>query len=115
MNHGHFTFFRNANIAFSSTDEAQDYFVDQGLADGVSLLENLIRRLDEAKDELQGDSQANVRATFEGLPLHPRMAEACVQLYRDGHFVDAVLRAALALENYVKERSGRDDPAVCSR
>jgi uncharacterized protein (TIGR02391 family) len=55
------------------------------------------------------DSTARVRAAFEGLDLHQRIAGACADVYRDGHYPDAVLRASLALENFVKEKSGRYD------
>lgn len=46
---------------------------------------------------------------IEGLPLHPRISEVCIDLYRDGHFSSAVLEASKALINYVKEKSRRDD------
>src|SRR5438093_1210108 len=50
-----------------------------------------------------------VRAAFEGLDLHPRIAAVCADLYRDGHYRNAVLDASVALVNFVKEKSRRHD------
>jgi uncharacterized protein (TIGR02391 family) len=104
----HFSFFRNASTVFSSNEEAQEYFARQGLRDGVAYLDNLIRRIDESAADLASNKTHTIRAAFEGLELHSRIADACGGLYRDGHYTDAVLRATLTLENYVKERSGHD-------
>ena len=45
----------------------------------------------------------------DSLPLHPRIAAVCLNLYRDGHYPNAVYDASKALNNLVKERSGRHD------
>jgi uncharacterized protein (TIGR02391 family) len=39
------------------------------------------------------------------LELHPRIAAVSVELFRDGHYRNAVLDAAVALTNMVKEKS----------
>jgi uncharacterized protein (TIGR02391 family) len=75
----------------------------------VLMLEGLIKRLEEKREDLGGDTTARVRSSLKGLDLHPRVAGACADLYRDKHYADAVLRASLALENFVKEKSGRYD------
>lgn len=106
---GHFHFFRNQSVVFSSDEEAQEYFAVKGLEDGVALVENLVRGLDEDLSNFAHDEGARIRATFNDLNIHPRIADACKALYQDAHYTDAVLRATLALENYVKDRSGRDD------
>lgn len=54
-------------------------------------------------------SVAGARIDIEQLPLHPRIDSVAVDLYRDGHFDNAVLDASKALINFVKERSRRDD------
>jgi uncharacterized protein (TIGR02391 family) len=105
----HFDFFSNANVVFSSDEEAQEFFATQGLRDGMALIQNLIQRLDEDAAELRQGTDASVRAAFEGLALHPRIGDVSADRYRDKYYADAVLKAALALENYVKERSGRED------
>lgn len=41
--------------------------------------------------------------------LHTRIESAAGQLYKDGHYSDAVFAASKALINYVQERSSRFD------
>jgi uncharacterized protein (TIGR02391 family) len=104
----YFRFFQNQSRAFTDDEEAQEFFQTRGLSDAVSLLEHLIQDLNEQAETLGRGKGRRPQANLEGLELHPRIAEACTQLYRDRHYTDAVLRAALALENYVKEKSGLD-------
>jgi uncharacterized protein (TIGR02391 family) len=81
----------------------------QGVAEGVpraiEALENLIRRLKERRADFGADTASRVRSAFEGLDLHPRIAEASADLYRNRHYRNAVLDACLALEDYVKQKS----------
>jgi uncharacterized protein (TIGR02391 family) len=71
----------------------------------VVMLEGLIKRLEEKREDLSGDTTARVRASFEGLDLHLRIAEACADLYRNKHYRNAVLDASPALEDHVKQKS----------
>lgn len=73
------------------------------------MLKALMDRLKEARSELGRDSTARTRATFEGLDIHPRIAEAARELYRDTHYRQSVLDASIALVNFVKEKSRRHD------
>lgn len=75
----------------------------------VEILQGLIRRLEEKREDLGADKEASVRAAFEGLDLHPRIAGVATDLYRNSHYAEAVFNSAKALVNYVKERSGRFD------
>ncbi len=90
-----------------------DDYIQQCFADGIpqtaTMLEGLIRRLGERRAEMGEDASTRVRAAFEGLDLHLRIAGACVELYRDGHYRNAVLDGCLALVNFVRERSRRHD------
>jgi uncharacterized protein (TIGR02391 family) len=81
----------------------------EGLKHTIEAIKNLIRILEERKADFSADTTSRVRAAFEDLDLHQRIGGACAELYRDGHYPDAVLRASLALENFVKEKSGRYD------
>ncbi len=76
-----------------------------GLPHTIEAVENLIRGLGERKADFGADTASRVRGAFEGLDLHPRVAEASAELYRNGHYRNAVLDASLALENYVKQKS----------
>ena len=77
-----------------------------GMEAAIGILEGLIARLEERREDLGLDP---ARTAFEGLDLHPRIAEAAADLYRSGHYPEAVFAAAKAIIYYVKERSGRDD------
>jgi uncharacterized protein (TIGR02391 family) len=66
-------------------------------------------RLEESRSDRHRDTTAHARSKFEGLDLHPRIANVCVDLYRDRHYRQAVLDASIALVNYVKEKSRRHD------
>jgi uncharacterized protein (TIGR02391 family) len=73
------------------------------------MLKALMDRLEESRSDRHRDTRAHARSTFEGLDLHPRIANICVDLYRDRHYRQAVLDASIALVNYVKEKSRRQD------
>ena len=89
-------------------DELQEGFA-QGVAHTIGAIENLIARLEERKADFQTDAVSRVRSAFEGLDLHPRIAGVAFDLYRNGHFRNAVLDASVALVNFVKEKSRRHD------
>jgi uncharacterized protein (TIGR02391 family) len=91
-----------------SDGELQGNFA-AGVAHTIEAVENLIRRLEERKADFGADTVSRVRDAFEGLDLHPRIAAVCVDLFRNGHYRNAVLDASLALVNYVKEKSRRPD------
>ena len=67
--------------------------------------------LQAAKADILGGSQPSKNQTLNiaSLPLHPRIAAVCLGLYSDGHYSNAVYDASKALNNLVKERSGRHD------
>ena len=106
--HRQFQLFRFASKTFSGDDEAQEFFAE-ALPQAAPLLENLVVRLEEERARLGQATDGRVRTVFEGLELHPRIAGACGDLYRDKHYAEAVLSAFLALETFVQEKSGRYD------
>lgn len=77
----------------------------EGWPKTIAMLEGLIKRLEEKREDLGVDKTARVRASFEGFDLHPRIAEASADLYQNRHYRNAVLDACLALEDYVKQKS----------
>jgi uncharacterized protein (TIGR02391 family) len=89
-------------------DEYQQAFAEN-LPKTVGMLEGLVKRLEEKRQDLAGDKTSRVKASFEGLDLHPRIADVCADLYRGGHYRNAVLDASVALVNLVKEKSRRHD------
>lgn len=101
-----FYFGSNFYEAITSEEQEQQQFV-HGLGDAKSLLEGLIKNLEEKRADLVADPV--VRTAFEGLDLHPRIASVSAELFRDGHYRNAVLDASVALVNFVKEKSRRHD------
>ena len=89
-------------------DEIQQRFAE-GIPQTITMLEGLIHALEEKRADLGLDTTTRVRAAFQGLDLHPRIADACADLYRDRHYSNAVLNASIALVNFVKEKSRRHD------
>ena len=68
--------------------------------------------LKAARNDIEGDidlTQRQHQIELQDLPLHRRIVDVCLELYRDGHYSNAVLDASKALINFVKERSRRDD------
>jgi uncharacterized protein (TIGR02391 family) len=80
-----------------------------GVVHTIEAIENLIRTLEEKKTDFGVDTTSRARTAFEGLDLHPRIANAAADLYRDQHYRNAVGDASIALVNYVKEKSRRHD------
>ena len=88
--------------------DRQKAFAD-GLTHTAAAIENLIKQLQERRDDFDGDASSRVRSAFASLDLHPRIGAACAELYRDGHYRNAVLDASLALVNMVREKSRKHD------
>lgn len=83
--------------------------VAAGIAQTLALIDGLIADLEERLVEHRADPPARVQAAFLDLALHPRIATVSTDLFRDGHYRNAVLDSAVALTNYVKEKSRRHD------
>jgi uncharacterized protein (TIGR02391 family) len=75
----------------------------------ITILNGLIARLQEKREDLKADDAWDSSIQFEKLNLHPRIAEATRDLFLDGHHFEAVFAGAKVLVNFVKERSGRFD------
>jgi uncharacterized protein (TIGR02391 family) len=80
-----------------------------GVRATITMLEGLISRLEEKRTELGTNVPSRARAAFEGLDFHPRIAGAAIDTYRDEHYREAVLNGAIALVNFVKEKSRKHD------
>ena len=80
---------------------------ERGRRQMIGILNGLIGRLQEKREEFAGDAAPTPRAFLEYLNLHPRIADVAADLFRDGYHWEAVFAASKALVNYVKERSGQ--------
>lgn len=106
--HQYFHFDRGLIYMDKPDYETQKDFA-AGLPQAATLLDGLIKNLEEKRADFASGATSGVRTAFEGLDLHPRIAAVSAELFRDGHYRNAVLDASVALVNFVKEKSRRHD------
>jgi uncharacterized protein (TIGR02391 family) len=106
--YGHFRIESGFSIMGQSESESQAQF-RASLPNAITRVEGLIAKLEEKRAELGIDPTTRARTAFQGMDFHVRISDVCSELYRDGHYPEAVFNASKALVNYVKERSGRHD------
>lgn len=106
--HGYHEIWHGPHLMGGGRHHGQECFT-LGIPQSVKVLEGLIARLEEKRQDIGWSPASQARNAFSGLALHPRIAEVCSQLFLDEHYSNAVFDAAKALINYVKERSGRHD------
>jgi uncharacterized protein (TIGR02391 family) len=75
----------------------------------IGLLQSAIQYLREKLEELGLSDGAHALRAYESLDLHSEIERAAGQLYRDGHYANAVEDSVKALNALVRLRSGRDD------
>jgi uncharacterized protein (TIGR02391 family) len=76
-----------------------------GVPQSISMINGLIQRLEEKREDHGLDPKAKASQVFYGLNLQPRIHDICSDLYHDGHYANAVFDASKALINYIKEKS----------
>lgn len=75
----------------------------------ISQLESIVEGFTESlEDAGRGQTSRSLRA-YDGLELHPEIERAVGNLFRDGHYANAVEDAVKALNSLVRLRSGVDD------
>lgn len=89
----------------------QEVFVakERGKKKVVGILNGLINRIAEKREELEDDKTPTPKAFLNYLNLHPRISDVVTDLFEDGYPWEAVFAAAKALVNYVKEKSGKHE------
>jgi uncharacterized protein (TIGR02391 family) len=105
--HKHHDIWSGGMNIMDSMETRQRHFAE-GIPQTIAMLEGLITRLEERKEDFQESPKSMANASFNGLSLHSRVASVCADRFRDGHYEDAVLSAAKVLVNFVKEKSGSD-------
>jgi uncharacterized protein (TIGR02391 family) len=81
----------------------------RGLERAKAIVGDAIKRLREKSSDEEESVEARILKTYQGLDLHPEIARAANDLYRDGHYANAVLDAVKALNAFVRLRSGIED------
>lgn len=70
-----------------------------------TMLTTLIETLEEQVDDDSGDAVSRSLRAYSGLDLHPEIARASSQLFKDGHYANAVEAAVKGLNGLVRLRS----------
>jgi uncharacterized protein (TIGR02391 family) len=92
----------------SSAEEVEPY--KKGVARGARTLRTIIELLTEKLDEA-GAPTGNPARALESLDLHPQIADASVDLFKGGHYANAIEDACKVLDLLVKMKSKRSDPS----
>jgi uncharacterized protein (TIGR02391 family) len=88
-------------------EEIQDFA--KGLERAQALTKDAIKRLGEKAQDAEEEAESKTLKAYEGLDLHPEIARAANDLYRDGHYANAIEDAVKALNAFVRLRSGIED------
>lgn len=83
--------------------------VQTKVSNAISQLNARIELLTESLEEEPEDQDAKAIRAFNGLNLHRDIDRSASQLYRDGHYANAVESAVKALNNLVRLRTGLED------
>jgi uncharacterized protein (TIGR02391 family) len=95
---------------FGETTPHAEYVAafSEGQARAISRISALIDLLSERLDDSGQPRLAGVLKAYEGLSLHPEIDRAAGDLYRNGHYPNAIEDAVKALNGIVRLRSGID-------
>jgi uncharacterized protein (TIGR02391 family) len=69
-------------------------------------LDSAVKFINERLADHGARSQSGTPRSLAGIDLHPAIEQAAAQLFRDGHFANAVENACKALNNLVQMKSG---------
>lgn len=74
------------------------------------LLEGFVKEYERLKTQdisrISSTQLKNVNDIFDSLQIHPRIKSVCEELFKDGHYSQAIFEAFKAVNNFVKEKSG---------
>lgn len=71
-------------------------------------IQNIIDIFNERLEDSASTSGGRALRAYDGLELHPEIARAATDLYRNGHYANAVADAVKALNGLVRLRSGEE-------
>jgi uncharacterized protein (TIGR02391 family) len=78
---------------------------ESGRAAAISRIKTMIDVLSERVEDSGNTGPGRALRAYEGLELHPAIANAASDLYRDGHYANAIEDAVKALNNLVRLKS----------
>jgi uncharacterized protein (TIGR02391 family) len=83
--------------------------VNDGIKRAIALLEQAVRSLKEDLGDMGADESGRALRAYEGLDLHSEIERAAGDLYRNGHYANAIEDAVKGLNALVRLRSGREN------
>jgi uncharacterized protein (TIGR02391 family) len=95
-----------------TTSQEQIAIFMRGRDRAIAILQAAIERLEEKSADRDEDVSSRTLRAYAGLALHPEIARAANDLYRDGHYAHAVEDSVKALNGLVRLRSGLDIDGV---
>lgn len=99
----------NINLMYPTPIHEIRQGLQHGLATAKSQLESIRAGFVEELEDAGLTSTGKTLKAYEGLELHPAIEHAAGQLFRDGHYANAVEDAVKALNALVRLHSGVDD------
>jgi uncharacterized protein (TIGR02391 family) len=92
----------------SLAEEVEPY--KKGVATGVRNLRTIIELFSEKLEE-SAEPMSNPSRALESLQLHPQIADASIDLFKGGHYANAIEDACKVLDLLVKMKSKRAEPS----
>lgn len=83
--------------------------ITENIARAISVLESIKEYFAETLEDTGVSGFVKPIKAYEGLELHPVIAKASSNLYKDGHYANAVEDSVKALNNLVRLSSGVED------
>jgi len=109
---GYWQFTLTRSFDFAVTKLPKNVYIEgyhKAIRSAISTLTAAIRVLKERVDDLDEDDLGSTLRAYENLELHREIDRAAGQLYRDGHYAQAISTAVIALNDFVRLRSSVSD------
>lgn len=80
----------------------------RGISEAINVLKTIKRDFQENLEDAGHSSASKPLRAYETLDLHPEIEKQVGQLYRDGHYAEAIEKAVKVLNNLVRLRSSEE-------
>lgn len=105
--HQTYEIFHDGNHVMSGEDEVQHCFAE-GIPQAVKMIEGLIKRLEEKKEDLPTSPVQSVAPVDNDLNLHPKIYSKCFDLHRKGHYAEAVEKSFKVVRDRLRTLTGHE-------
>jgi uncharacterized protein (TIGR02391 family) len=93
------------NVVYGTPIHEVQEGLKAGKATSLQTLHDIVEYFEEEIGDVAGTPASRAMKAYEGLDLHPEIARAASQLYKDGHYANAIVNAVIALNDFVRLRS----------